>query len=207
MWQRSDAVPDTHILDVPPDLQPGAYRLSVGLYYAAFTNTILAERAAAPGLKDGATIDWLKVPQPEPPEIPPDAAAVDVVVNGALTLDYVKLRQGEDGKWNAHLYWRGRVERPPFDATVFVHLFNEAGDVIAQNDNRPSYPTVIWGAGEVVETIHPLPFGGSLDGLMLRLGMYTFPGPQNLPAALDGQPVENGVIVLGRAGQFLPRDS
>jgi hypothetical protein len=50
------------------------------------------------------------------------------------------------------LYWQAAA-RPSKDYTVFVHLLNEAGVLVAQQDNPPvygTYPTSQWQPGPVV---------------------------------------------------------
>ena len=206
IWQTGDLVPDTHDLDVPPDLPVGAYRLGVGVYYATYP-PLPATSALASDLPDIATIGWLKVPQRTPITVPTSARTIGAVVGENIALDAGDLMRGDDGNWYMTLYWRSLIDRPPVDGTIFVHLVDETGTIVAQNDSRPwngQYPTFIWDAGERVATVHPLADGAySIDDVTLRVGMYTLPDVQNLAARRDHADQPNGVIALGAARDWL----
>ena len=50
------------------------------------------------------------------------------------------------------LYWLVR-EKMPADYTTFIHILDEEGQIVAQNDSQPTggvYPTSIWDKGEIV---------------------------------------------------------
>jgi hypothetical protein len=67
------------------------------------------------------------------------------------------------------------------------------------------YPTFIWDVGETVVSEHMLATETlDLANLNLRVGMYTFPGPQNLPAKIGKQEVESGLIELGAVLDYAP---
>lgn len=65
-------------------------------------------------------------------------------------------------------------ERPDRDRSVFVHLLDAAGNVIAQGDQAaPVYgwrPLTTWEAGEIVRDVYRLPRLAAGQGL--RLGLY-----------------------------------
>jgi hypothetical protein len=63
------------------------------------------------------------------------------------------------------------------DYTVFLHLVDEAGDVIAQGDGPPRggrYPTSAWAEGERFTDAHDiaLPTHASPGTYHLRVGLY-----------------------------------
>lgn len=181
VWEPFDQVPDRHHLDIPDNLPPGAYRLNAGLYVASYP-PVMSEGVFADDIITSATIGWLKVPQTIPVTIPADARSVDVTVAENIQLEAIRIVPAAEGGWSVQLYWRSLVERPAFDATIFVHILDANDEIIAQNDRRPwngQYPTFIWEAGERVVTTHPLP-DVELENKKLRLGMYTLPEVQNL---------------------------
>lgn len=91
-----------------------------------------------------------------------------------------------------NLYWQ--VQQPPtLDYWLFVHVYNAAGERVAQRDAplRPDYPPTRWQAGELVIEradllLPPLPPGD----YRLEIGVYDPASfarlPANDPAARDG---------------------
>jgi hypothetical protein len=68
----------------------------------------------------------------------------------------------------------GAADQPDQNLSVFVHLLDESGTMIAQADqSAPVYgwrPLTTWEAGEIVRDVYPLP---RLDaGVMIRYGLY-----------------------------------
>jgi hypothetical protein len=66
-------------------------------------------------------------------------------------------------------------ESVDIDYTVFVHLVDADGTIIAQHDRMPvenSYPTGLWVAGEYVIDRHQFAVAPP-DGYRLRVGLYT----------------------------------
>jgi hypothetical protein len=207
VWQIGDVVPDTHIFSIPPDLQAGAYRLVAGIKYSNYP-PLEATSAVGETVNNLATIGWLKVPQAEVPRIPGTAVPVDIKIGDSFQLTYIEAIPLENGQTLVRLYWQSLVNRPAIDATIFVHATDTTGVIAAQSDLRPwggQYPTFIWDAGEIVVSQHLLATETlGLANLNLRVGMYTFPGPQNLPAIIGEQEVESGLIELGALLDYVP---
>lgn len=94
------------------------------------------------------------------------------------------------------LYWRSLA---PVDAdlTLFVHLLDEAGNIIAQADAPPTngvYPTRWWSPGELIADRRELPAAPGV--VSLRLGLYNAFNGQRLPVSESSLPVQdNGVII------------
>jgi phytoene dehydrogenase-like protein len=84
------------------------------------------------------------------------------------------------------LYWRATAD-VDLDYTVFTHLIDEGGTIVAQHDGQPdggSYPTSEWLEGEVVEDEHtlvPATKYGSGE-YSLAVGMYHLESGERLPA-------------------------
>jgi len=56
------------------------------------------------------------------------------------------------------LYWQ-TSETPALDYTVFIHIVDEAGQVVTQGDGPPVggfWPTSVWGPGQAVTDTHRL---------------------------------------------------
>jgi hypothetical protein len=88
------------------------------------------------------------------------------------------------------LYWQalGPVDR---DYTVFAHVRNKAGEVVAQRDGPPAggvYPTSLWEPGEIIEDELVVPLEGLPAGEYdLVAGMYDFVTGVRLP--VDGSDI------------------
>ncbi len=84
------------------------------------------------------------------------------------------------------LYWRtsGPVTE---DYSVFLHLLDSEGQLVAQHDGRPLYgylPTGHWSPGDVIPDRHRLSLPADLPRARYRLiaGMYVFETLERLPA-------------------------
>lgn len=87
--------------------------------------------------------------------------------------------------------------------TLFVHVVAPDGTNAAQVDRQPfagNYPTVAWRPGESLSDTSVIQLGRNFapGTYTLRIGLYETESGQRLPAiGPDGQPVFDGVIVLG----------
>jgi hypothetical protein len=205
IWGLNDVVPDMHRLDIPADLSPGAYRLVAGLYgFVTPDQHLPVFSPTGERLDSSLTTGWIKVPQRELPYIDETAVQLNAVFDDTFALREASATRGDDGKIHLRLIWESMVERPPVDATIFIHVANANGDIIAQDDSRPwngQYPTFIWGENEIVQTDHVLDIGASSpDDLTVFVGMYTFPSLERLPVIQDGRVVEDSRVRVGSLG-------
>jgi hypothetical protein len=106
-----------------------------------------------------------------------------------------------DQPFSLTLYWEG-LSPDGRDYTVFVHLIDEAGNIIGQADSPPQdnrYPTSIWAAGEQVQDIHQFTeLAGTAAGpYRLAVGLYDLATGQRLAAyGLDGTRWLNDSVIL-----------
>ncbi len=96
------------------------------------------------------------------------------------------------------LYWR-TIRHMKEDYTVFVHLVDSQGRVVAQGDHQPldgAYPTPRWPTGGVVGYRARLPIPPDLPPgtYQLKLGMYLLATGQRLEVAGD-ESGENAVLL------------
>jgi hypothetical protein len=96
------------------------------------------------------------------------------------------------------LDWRDRTPVDEAD-TVFVHVIDATGKVVAQHDGPPrqgSYPTTAWEADETIRDEHVVPLAGVPPGTYrVVVGLYRPTTGERLVAAdASGEPVvDNGV--------------
>ncbi|MEQ8675192.1 MAG: DUF2723 domain-containing protein [Aggregatilineales bacterium] len=98
------------------------------------------------------------------PETPPDGEGVQVIDESLTCTD--------DNTFLAVTWFTDRV--PAYNWSVFVHLLDADGNVIAQGDqSAPVYgwrPLTTWQAGEAVQDVYILP--RMTDGESIRFGLY-----------------------------------
>lgn len=78
--------------------------------------------------------------------------------------------------WTIDLYWQA-LQPVRVDYTVFVHLVNAYGRILAQTDEQPlqgDYPTSLWREGEHVADRHVIAVPERMDGgpFYLLIGLY-----------------------------------
>lgn len=176
MWQVGDRWAGSQALRLPPDLESGPYTLNTG------------EGCAVPQILK------LQVTAPERVwEMPPDYSPVDatfgarVVLKGVL-LPEVAVTPGDT--LSLSLAWEGRVQiETPY--RIFVHLSDEQGHMLAQDDGEPAgwtRPTTGWAVSEVILDDRTLSIpGDALPGsYRLTAGVYESGGGRlTLPDGSD----------------------
>lgn len=99
------------------------------------------------------------------------------------------------------LVWRSTTDEHPDSQKVFVHLVNEAGDIVAQSDSYPAGGlrlTTSWREGEVIVDEHALSIPHTEDSgtYTLWVGFYTPETGQRPPVFVDGQEQPDGRLRL-----------
>jgi hypothetical protein len=144
----------------------------------------------------GRSYAWVHVPgvQPTVPQ------RVDVRLGEAIELVGYRLARRDVAPGDTlllTLYWR--AETTVDEAyTVFTHLQESAGELVAQQDNPPrrgAYPTNTWPSGTLIED--PYEIQVPLDA---RPGEYTLSTGMYDPATMERLPVETA------DGQRFPND-
>lgn len=99
------------------------------------------------------------------------------------------------------LYWQADAELEQ-DYTVFVHVLDNAGQIVAQRDNMPrddDLPTTQWPLGSLVDDPHlvPIPASTHAGEYRVAIGMYVLQTGARLPVRdASGKEVPGGAIVL-----------
>lgn len=88
--------------------------------------------------------------------------------------------------WNSAtitMTWQA-LQKIPYDATMFVHLMDAQGNLLAQRDRQPldgRFPTSCWLPGQVITDVVSLDFPSETSGnLRIVAGMYTWPSLERL---------------------------
>ena len=98
------------------------------------------------------------------------------------------------------LYWQA-LATPARDYSVFIHLIDSDGKIVAQQDGPPaqgSYPTSLWSAPETIINSHELRLPDSLPpgDYRVRLGLYNPTDGIRVPVLDDTGQAEGDTIDL-----------
>jgi hypothetical protein len=162
-WASQEIMTNTVNLTVPPDALPAAVRL----LYVYDDQTIELGRLK---IVPKATV----VPTPTFP------AAANFGDQIALLGYDVKI---ETGQLHLTTYWQA-LQPISIEYTIFVHLLDQEGSLIAQQDAQPQggrYPTSVWDIGEIVvdETMLSLP--ADAQPAQIAVGLYQLETLARLP--------------------------
>ncbi|MCS6837010.1 MAG: hypothetical protein NZ750_13460 [Anaerolineae bacterium] len=203
MWQVGEVVTETRWLRLSEDAAQGGYRIMLRVSdYPGPTPVQAIDRF-------GTTYTWweaarLSLPLATFPEPPAQARSLNVIFAQSLALTHVQLepplsalRPGHDLVVN--LYWRA-LRPAPADYTIFLHLRDSSGSVVAQQDEAllgTLYPTKNWLVGERIFTTHRLRLPeGAAAPQALVLGLYAWPSLERASAGQDGALLEDGIVLL-----------
>ena len=197
-WSPGQFARDTWSLPLDPNLAPGIYKLQLGLYRRVDgefvdVHTLPSELDAQDHFV-AASLSKIKIPI-APPTLDELAAATPLKARFGdnVTLVSYTLRFDRAAR-SAHLtlYWQ-MLAKSETDYTIFVHLMDSNGKIIAQKDAPPrdgNYPTSAWDAGEIIKDEYDLAIPA--DAPMpssIAIGMYSQPNMQRLPVGTDDKVV------------------
>jgi len=210
-WSEGVKVPDPRALSPGPDVRPGRYRLEVGLYQSGDGQSlpILNQQGSASG--DSAILDYVWIGER------PEGSAPRYAVGA--NLDDKVLLVGHDGVPDSieagqdvrlALCWQA-LARMDEDYTVFIHMLDEEGRIVAQHDSQPVlgfFPTSFWKEGEVVGDEYDIHVDSSTPSgeYELVVGMYLLATGDRLPV-LDEQRRAIGDTVLLDVIRVVERDA
>jgi hypothetical protein len=201
LWPIGRAFCDTYRLRVEEWTPvPELYDLVIGLYDAP-TGERLNTR-----YPDGAAADFPMLTQvrvaPEQPLAVSPQHPLDYWLGKEIALSGVQLSTPiqSNEPLTVTLYWRAD-EAPQGDYVAFVHLLDDAGQLLAQHDSLPRYgryPTLAWHPGDIIPDEHTLevPELSVEQRVHLVAGMYHPDTMERLPVLGPDGPVSDGLVPL-----------
>ena len=175
-------------------------------YFSAKHRVLLLVLASCQLIVFGAFIRPITTDAMDLPTYDRQFAATAPAQTTAATLGDVIALQGfnlvaQDNLLEVDLYWKAlKPMQNPY--TIFIHLIDEAGNIVAQADSMPrqgGWPTTCWMADEYISDKHTLPLTlspESADKLYtLYVGMYWLESGERLPTT-GGQAVEADRIYI-----------
>ena len=204
-WLEGELLPDRRSLRLPGDLQPGQYRLDVGLYGLEDGDRLTIVDDSGNSLGEVLTLDYVRVPSPDAaPPSPERLVGVEMGGSGSrVRLLGYELAEGHAApgdELQLTLYWQA-LDPLESDYTVFVHLLDEAGQIRGQGDGPPVggfQPTAFWDPGEVIIDGHSVTIDtDAVPGTYrLAVGLYLPSSGQRLEGS-DGDHVLLGEVQVG----------
>jgi hypothetical protein len=192
-WQAGEIVRDPWRLDLPAELSNGNYTLQLALFDAKTESQVNQVRLGQLSIK--ARRQHFEAP------------AMDFNLNAHLG-DQITLL-GYDlsaepvtggGRLRVTLYWQPQQSLTT-SYTVFVHLFNADGQLVAQHDGPPvngAVPTTDWVAGEVITDQHVVEFADLPPGdYKLVVGLYDSMTGQRLATASGDTAIQLQTLPIG----------
>jgi hypothetical protein len=192
-WQPEDRLSIPLRLSAPPDLQPGSYRLGLLVYDTEQGRAIPHQNASDPDHPE-VVAGWLRWGTPSSPQdlLPTLTDLEPVLWENGIQLNQLAIPHQITPAAETvavQLTWQTRqtINR---DLTLFLHLVDETGALVAQLDRRPFYgrfPTAVWAPGEQLTDQYdiPLPDDLPVGAYSLRLGFYDLYGSNGRIPIID----------------------
>ncbi|HEY64470.1 MAG TPA: phospholipid carrier-dependent glycosyltransferase [Caldilineae bacterium] len=179
-WHAGDVVVTWHQVSIGQDAPLGPYTVRVRMDHPGMVEARLSPGGPAPDFP---------LPQIIPAEFSAGLQLLDIQMRPAI---------GDPARVIVDLVWR--FTRPPEKSyTLFLHLLNEAGELVAQADTIPVaglFPTDAWPLGEPVrdQIEVALPPGAPAGQYTIALGWYDWRTGERL-SLLDeaGQPMTDRI--------------
>jgi hypothetical protein len=207
MWKPGKVVVERRWLQIYTDAPPGGYRfaISVSTYPGPAARSAVPVEGRAGTKDEWALISGTAVNpgaflgSRETPALKLDAQLGDSIrlTGASLSQPLNALKAGD--AVDVQLYWQA-LQPISESYTLFVHLTDTSGKLVAQQDTVPSdgqFPTWAWPLGQTIVTTHHLTVPLEAVGpYTLTVGMYRYPSLERLPITQDGAPQPDGLLTL-----------
>ena len=181
LWRRGAIIPDAFDLRVPADAHEGKYRLEISLLDRTAADLLLP----LIGATDRLSLDPFTVARAAVnPGAIKNPLAVKLGEPALITfLGYDLARTSES--LSITLYWKSERATPQ-DYSVFIHLLDANGNLVAQHDGAPqngAAPTSWWMPGDVIVDPHQVIVPADLASgrYTVELGVYDSASGARLP--------------------------
>ena len=196
-WAEELVIGDSHRIELLPATPPGLYRLEVNVIDPRSWQTLepdgeakmLSELLEIPCRS--LSVEALDVEHP-----------LGADLGGKVRLLGYNIESGFRPGDNIHLilFWQC-LEEMEQSYTVFTHLVDTGGNIVAQKDNPPVdgfYPTTKWEVGEIVRDQYDLVIPSDVPSgeYRLKVGMYLAETGERLNVLKDGVPSPDNQIPL-----------
>jgi hypothetical protein len=185
-------------ITVPPDLPSGQYQLRVALTGSDEKRLPVAGKDVC-FLQEISITDRQREFDPPAPNFGLDANFGNQV--RLVGIDLLETKITSDAGLPLTLYWQALATADQ-SWKVFVHLIDSEGQIIAQQDQIPGrgrFPSTGWVSGEYLTDRYQLslPPDAPSGQYLLRIGLYNPNDSIRLPLVVDGQDVNDHIILEG----------
>ncbi len=213
VWPPGRPFRDAYTLPpVAADATPGLGTLLVIVYPRGAPGAPLPVTAGGAAAGHEARLGAIKIVPAVPVILQPPRPVAVTFGDGFRLLGHDAPTAAQPGQTiTLNLAWQA-VAPDGQDYTVFVHLLNGAGELVAQSDGPPqggAYPTSIWAAEEQVADARALALPGDLPPgeYVLLVGLYDPASGARLPAiAAGGNRAPNDAVELARIVVGAPQE-
>lgn len=188
-WRKGDIYRDEVVLRIGGDLY-GPTRAQIRISLLDGEQKVPIAQNDQPA--EIGVSGWTVV-RPAKPLVPTEGSLLGQPVEFSELIDLVgvDIASNDEGT-SLTLWWRSLAEVPN-DYTVFVHLLDVQGHLLAQSDVMPNdgrSPTSLWRPGDMVRDRHVLPVQVQTGNTVL-VGLYDLSTLERLPATQGGIPLKD----------------
>jgi len=196
-WQPGEILRGWLFARIPPDWEPGTYKLDLRLSLLNDPNAEVVTLPIGEFQVEGWTRNF-EAPQPQ--------VEIGADFNGQVTLaglDATAQQVSPGDTLGVRLYWQPAAEFSE-DYTAFVHLIGPDGMLHGQVDQTPGagdYPTTGWLPGETIADEYniPIPEDAPAGDYQIEIGMYNPTTGKRLPVCGSAacEQTDNKVLLPG----------
>ncbi len=175
VWQPGEIVEDKYRIPIPVDARAGVGRIEAGLFRRVPLETLTARDPR--GNIVTPTIARFKITGHGPPASQIENAVNHIFGDQIALVGFARPDSVARGSTlSLKLYWRALTPTTE-NYTVFAHLVDANGKIIAQQDDQPqrgAYPTSYWDVGEIIADEYTLAVARdtSPGEYQIRVGIY-----------------------------------
>lgn len=194
-WRSGEAIADAYRFPLPEaDFSTQTWDLQLILYRGE-TGERLPVRVNGTDAGNRVLLTKLRIPG-HPPSCPEEGRVTsDARFGEAIVLTHASVVPGADGV-RLLLCWES-LQPLSADYTIFVHLQDSSGELIATGDGPPAggaFPTSMWRPGDVILDARQLAIGKVETGQRIVVGLYNLEDGSRLPVYVDGEAVPDGAV-------------
>jgi hypothetical protein len=198
-WQAKQVIVEQFPLEMPDDLEAGAYLLNLSLLGPESGELWPLSLDNDFNRLDRVPIDYVIVPVDEKLE---DFQPIEAAFGSEIQLSGFTTSKAETGeKLDVLLAWEAKRQANE-DYVVFVHMVDSSGQLVANHDGVPGngrFPTKAWQPGIVIPDTHSILIPAELPAgeYLLKVGLYDPDTGERLTAtAADGTVSDDNSIPL-----------
>jgi hypothetical protein len=203
LWKPGEIVPTHHQLRVPLRTLPGKYTVEIGMYNVLNGDRLDALDTQGKVVDSRVVVGSVKVAPRETITYNPQRLQHANFGDQIALIGYDLQNGNAPREFRIALYWQTLAEMD-HDYTVFVHILDADGNIVAQADHQPhggSYPTSIWDKSETVRDDFALTAPeGAKGNFKIRIGWYDLKTGERLPVRGANNQSDDNVVLDSALG-------